>query len=117
MLDESRVSGVYEEIYEYEAINIKPRLSPRVQQRPLPSPIIPAAENQECKLTPCPPYIPTHFPGYASDRNAGVDGQYEGQSSSEGKVVVEGEYDNVEVGQSSSDGRAAEGEYDELTMC
>ena len=123
-MNQSRLSGVYEEIHEYEAIIAKPPSSTFIQQWSLPLPDLPGTDkDKDVKLTPCPAYIPISF---SPD---GANGQYEniivGQSSSGGKAAVEGEYQNVQrslimeevsaVGQSSS-GRAeaTRGQYENV---
>ena len=89
---------MYEEIHDYEAITVKPLSSHEAQQQPLPPPALPAAApmaDQEYKLTPCPAYIPTTFPG---NKDTDADREYAnvGQSS---KGTIEGEYDYIEVSQ------------------
>ena len=119
-LNQSRISGDYEEIHKYEAINVKPPYSTAIPA------LLDTAKDKDIELTPCPTYIPTSFPGKPPD---GVDVQYEninvGQSSSGGKAAVEGEYETVKsalikeevraVGQSLSGGaEAAKGEYENV---
>ena len=94
--DLSGVSGVYEEIHDYEAITVKPPPLHEVQQQPLPPPALPAAApmvDQECKLTPCPAYIPTTFPG---NKDTDADGEYANVDQSS-KEAIEEEYDYIEV--------------------
>ena len=119
-LNQPGVSGDYEEIHKYEAINVNPPSSTAI-------PALPGtAKDKDIELTPCPAYIPTSFPEKPSNN---VDGQYEyinvGQSLSSGKAAMEGEYELVEsalikeevsaVGQSLSGGtEAARGEYENV---
>ena len=124
-LNQSEVSGVYEGIHEYEAINVKPPSSTAIQQWPLSPPALPGtAKDKDVELTSCPAYIPTSFLGKPSD---GADRQYVnmnvGQSSSSRKAA-EGEYEKVhsslikeevsEVGQISSGEAEARGEYENV---